>query len=180
MTSDVLTPDEIAQVQRLFSDPLAFPLTFKQWITAWFEANPPSINIASLLGHDSFTPFFAAEPAESHFTITAFGDPNISGPAGPTLTGLPGGKYVVLWGGSGGPGASETIFMGVSANGATPIDAEAVEHQNVLHTSASRGAIFTLSLADGFNTLACQYHCTLAHDSDFRRRWIMALKYSNL
>lgn len=45
-----LTQEEIKTVERLFSDPLAIPPEFKNWLIAFLEANPPTITLSSIFG----------------------------------------------------------------------------------------------------------------------------------
>jgi hypothetical protein len=177
-----LSQQELDLLQRILGDPLSFPSNFKRWVTGWIEANPPQLSLAQLPGAGDWTPFLAANESESHFTRTTFGDPDVSGPSGPTLSNLPNGKYVVLWGGSGtgdGTSAGDASFMAVSVNGSSTTNALETQLQGI-HGSVARADIVTLSAGDGLNTLKCVYKVTIGHNADFRARWIVAIKYSNL
>jgi len=122
--------------------------------------------------------YAALTSGESHFTSTSYGDPNVSGPAGPSLSSLPDGNYVLFFGGSGTMDAGGNgAYMGISVNGGGITDDNACETQLVgTHTSLGRATTATLS--SGSNTLAAKYRSASGNDCDFRYRYLVAIKYS--
>lgn len=176
-----LSPEERAQVQRLFSDPLSFPQGFKAWLTSWMEANPPVIPLGQVFGASTLQPNYASIGTEAHTATSSYGDPTVSGGAGPTLSNLSPGQYLVHFGAStAGTFASGVVgFMGLSINGSTPADdASSIEAQQTGNLSASR--VLNVTLSNSTNTIKCVYRTSDGSDrAVWRYRWILALRYSN-
>lgn len=49
-TTGALSDRDLEMVTNLLSDPLSFPITFKTWLIAYLEANPPSLPSSSVIG----------------------------------------------------------------------------------------------------------------------------------
>lgn len=91
-------------------------------LKTWFEGNPPAIPVTQVLGFSQFTAQAATRIATSESTSST-SYTNLA-TVGPTIGGLPSGKYVFLFGsilqGTAAP------YMGLSINGSTPNDTDAI------------------------------------------------------
>lgn len=178
MSEEPLTEREIMTIKRYLSDPTAFPTIFRNWITMWTEVNPPAIPISQVQGFAQFTPYAVRLDAESSWDNTTYGDPNLSGPAGPTLTGLPAGKYVVHYGAGIQAEGAQTIFITLAPNGVVPVvDDNSIESLAPLLVPAATS--YLVDLTAEVNTLKMVFRCGGATGHTGRRRWIVAYKYSN-
>ena len=145
----------------------------------WLEQQGLNLPVTNILGFSQFTSRYANEDSEGHMTSTSYGDPNVSGSAGPSITGVSPGKYVILFGGAGTTSSAGSVaYLGVNINGAGASDSEACEI-NVLseHASVSRAIIKTVTAAN--STVALVLRSSGGNDIDFRNRWLMILRYAN-
>src|SRR5262252_3785692 len=86
-----LNDRERQQVTRLFSDPFSIPMSWKTWIVAYLEANPPKIPASSVFGLKPATG--ATGPQGPQGPAGPQGPLGPTGPAGPTgATGAQGPK----------------------------------------------------------------------------------------
>lgn len=145
----------------------------------WLEQQGLNLPVSNILGFSQFTAKYASEDSEGHTTSTSFGDPNVSGAAGPEITGVPPGKYVLLFGGSGTTSnAASRAILGVNINGAGAADAESAEINTLgPHASVSRAIIKTVT--DPNSTVKLVMRSTNGDDIDFRYRWLVTLRYAN-
>jgi len=145
----------------------------------WLEQQGLNLPVSNILGFSQFTARYAAEDSEGHMTSTSFGDPNVSGAAGPEITGVPPGQYVLLFGGSGTTSnAASRAILGVNINGAGAADAEAVEINTVgPHASVSRAIVKTVTVPN--TSIKLVLRSTGGNDIDFRYRWLVTLRYAN-
>lgn len=145
-----LSEAERDKVSKYLASPLEFPDEFKKWAIDWLGQNLPPIPIEQLQGYVK-TRAYANSTGTSSFptSSTSFADLG-----GPTITGLPDGTYLLIWGcrASGNYGR-----MAVSMNGSTPTDADSVyiETGGTLTYSGVRIKLVTLSnvAAGGVNTI---------------------------
>ncbi len=112
-------------------------------------------------------------------TSTSFGDPNVSGAAGPEITGVPPGRYVLLFGGAGTTSsAGSRAILGVNVNGSGAADSESAEINTLgTHASVSRAIIKTITVPNSSVKLVMR--STGGNDIDFRYRWLVTLRYAN-
>ena len=96
--------------------------------------------------------------------------------SGPSVSGLPDGHYLVLFGAAIDPSVADYGFMSISANGSSPSDNDAAV--SIANAAASRATITTLT-AHGNNTVKAMYR-TNSGTSAFAYRWLVVIKYSNL
>lgn len=145
----------------------------------WLEQQGLNIPVSNILGFSQFTAKYANEDSEGHTTSTTYADPNVSGAAGPSLTGVSPGKYLLMFGGSGTTSSSGSVaMMSVQLNGAGATDTESVEINTVgTHASVSRAIIKTVTAAN--STIKLVMRSTGGNDIDFRYRWVLALRYAN-
>lgn len=137
------------------------------------------IPVSQLSGFTSFAAQSNVVGTGATETTTSTSYTNLA-TVGPTLTGLPDGLYVVLFGAgmkiSSGTGAA----MSVQVNAATAVDADGCVTESTLLVPSSRGFLATLNNA-GNNTLTAKYKTYIVTETaSFIRRWMIALKYQNL
>lgn len=148
----------------------------------WLEAVGLSTPISQVRGFSQFTGVYAREDSEAHRATAGFGDPDVSGSAGPTITGLPDGRYSLQFGGSGTGTLSGNVvaYMGLSVNGSTPVVGDACEAQGTAHYSVARTILANLTNG-GNNTVKALYATSDGTDrGDFRYRWVLAQRYANV
>jgi hypothetical protein len=58
MADDITLSDRDRKLLvKLFSNPLAFPSKYKQWLTAWLEINPPKLQSSAVQGGSAVYPY---------------------------------------------------------------------------------------------------------------------------
>jgi hypothetical protein len=145
----------------------------------YFEQAGFAVPVSQIVGYSQNQAQFASVIAEAHRNVAGYGDPNVSGGSGPTISNLPKGKYVLFFGGSGtGTLASNVVaYMALEVNG-TVID-EPCEAQGTAHYSTARVVLSTMTT--DANTVKAVYKTNDGTDrGDFRNRWIVAQRYANL
>lgn len=138
----------------------------------WLEQSGLNVGVNQVLGFSQFTPFVSEVATEELTSSTSYTD---LATAGPTLTGLSDGSYVVFFGASMTAPAAQTSYMTVYANGADATNP--IETQVGTNASLSRG--FTVRLVDSNNTLQAKYKVSGGANGSFRYRWLIAIKYEN-
>lgn len=144
----------------------------------WLEQHPPSTPITSILGFQQFTAQSASTiDTNQGTTSSTYGD---LATVGPTLTGLPDGKYLFVYGSVAvGVAATTAAIQSIQVNSTTAVDADACQNSGSSQCSISMASIKTLSNA-GNNTVACKYRSSdNVNTSSFARRWLIALRYAN-
>ena len=126
-------------------------------------------------GFSRFTPNPADRIATSE-TTTSSSYANLA-TAGPTLTGLPSGRYVVMFGFTGGQAAGTTAFMGVEVNAVAASDDEAAKASVAGPLSVMTCVSKTLTA--GSNSITAKYKQTGGGTGTFAGRWLVAFRYSN-
>ena len=137
------------------------------------------IPVSQLSGFTSFTPLLASIAGQGSLTVVNTWS-DLSDEAGPTLSALPDGRYVILWGVEFAGGASgANAQAGVKVNSTEAVLTEAVTQGTIDFVGVSKAIVKDLSNGDN-NSLTLRYYQTTAGTTLGRRRWIMALKYANL
>lgn len=148
-------------------------------VAFWLEQRGLHIPITQILGFAGFTANVNQVIDNASRTSGTFGDLS-TGAVGPQVTGLPDGKYALLWAGLVSPSGGGTGQMGVSVNGDDPASVGAT---NLF----SNGSIYfgvkfttrTLS-AGGNNTVKCVYRNSAGFTVTAQDRSLLVLKYANL
>lgn len=156
-------------------DPLAL-----ESLAQWIEQRGLRTPITQIVGFAQFTAKTARIATEAHTTSSTYADPSVSGGAGPTISGLANGQYLILHGGSGAGTLASNVryFQAVSVNGGTPVDADGCEFGQ--DGNVSGATALTATLTGGNNELKCVYRSSDGTDrGNVRNRWIVALRYGN-
>lgn len=172
-----LSQQERDTLRRLFSFPEEIPSVFPSWMIEYMKING-QLDKRQISGLASFSVYiadFIATQEAVPVGQTSYGG---IGTAGPSLTGLGDGLYIVLYGGTAIVG-QEFIYMGVGKNGG------AVENQIELGSAsadinASSMTAYPIALSNGGNnSLLCQYKRFGNNVSAvyWKNRWMLALKY---
>lgn len=149
-----------------------------QQLRLWLEMHPPAIPVGQILGFSAFTALVAPtiQPATAETTASAVYT-NLAS-VGPQLSGVPAGKYLLLFGClAANSTGSGTSLMALSVNGATPIDDESSGTAQTGGVTAVMMAV-AKTLSQDSNTIVAKYRSGAA-TAQFIRRWLIALKYSN-
>lgn len=146
-------------------------------LRTWLEQNPPSIPVTQILGFSQFTAQSAPTIETNEATAsTSYVD---LATVGPQLTGLPDGKYVILFGclsSTSVPGFG--AGMSVQVNSTTPTTPETLVSLVSSLTPGAFGLAKTLN-GGGNNTLTAKYATGGGATATYQRRWMLALRYSN-
>lgn len=176
------------QLLAALSDPLFnVSKAFETWIIDRVAFSGLNVPIGQIVGYSlaagQAAPKVDNVTAEAHTTSAVYAAPNVSGGAGPVLTDLSDGSYLVLFGGSGGGDFANnvTYHMGVSVNGSTPVDAESAEWGSDRgNTSGVMAVIAVLAAGGTSNVLTAVYRSSDGTDrGNVRYRWITAIKLAN-
>jgi len=171
-----LTEEDRDRINNLLSSPLDFPLEFKSWILDQVAMNVPPIPIEQLQGYVK-TRAYGNSSGTSTFTATST---SFADYGGPSLSGLPDGVYLVLY------GTKVTSTYGrytISVNGGAGTDAESVYvetggsvtysgvrlKQQTLNAGAAGNTIGTLMRKDSSGG---------AGDPVFTQCWLVAIRMS--
>ena len=162
----------------LIKDIYGVSADFLGQLRTWFEQNPPSIPVTQIIGFNQFT-VQSATSVITNDSTTSQTYVNLTN-TGPTLTNLPDGQYVFVFGciasnSTSGDGA----VVSLSINGSTPDDNDGSQTQATVLTSVMRAVPKTLS-GGGNNTVTMQYRVGVAgHTGHFAYRWLFGLRYAN-
>lgn len=134
-----------------------------------------NLPISNIIGFQQFTANIAEVATEETTTSATFTD---LATTGPTLSGLPAGKYAILFGASAKAPAAQVAYMGVSLNAAAASNSHVAENEAASQISIMHGLLTTLSLDN--NSVQCKYRISGgASAGTWRYRWVIALKYDN-
>lgn len=151
---------------------------FLNQLRFWFEQNPPTIPISNIPGFSQFTAQVADRVDASQTTSsTTYTD---LGTVGPSLTNLPDGQYLFMFGfvylytsGSG-----VTGYMGLKINSTEAVDADSLQG-----TSGGQYALTgTLKkrLTGGANTVTTRYRVSgTTPVINFGYRWLVGFRMAN-
>lgn len=148
------------------------PKPFETWMIDKVASSGFDVPIGQIIGFNQFRVQTAARVLTNENTASATYT-NLA-TVGPQLTGLPAGKYAVFFGAL---IAGNSALMTVKDNTVAATDDDAIQ------ISLAAGAVSSMgyrdvTLTDQTNTLLTVYRST-AGSSQFSRRWLAALKYSN-
>lgn len=146
----------------------------------WLSQNPPSIPITQIIGFQNFTAVVAPTIQGGTHESTTSSTFTTLATAGPTLTGLSPGKYLVFFGAiADSTVATNSAVMGVSVNDAA-VDGNFVAlTTNVGDTSIGVAGGLTVSAAN--TSIAARYRNNDAvNNATFLARWLFVLRYANI
>ena len=145
-------------------------------LKTWLEQNPPAIPVTQIVGFNQFTVKSATNINTAETTASvSYVD---LATTGPSLTELPDGQYLVLFG-CASSNTTDTSLMSISINGASvtsDTDPGSCESSGGLNTSVM--SFFTTTLSAGSNSLVAKYRVTAGTGTFFYRR-LLAIKFSN-
>ena len=147
-------------------------------IVEYLEANPPRVPISQITGFTQFAATQAQVLTLETTTSTTYAD---LATAGPTISGLPDGQYLFLFGGHIKSSAGgTTALMSLSYDGSTPVDADSAGCANTDQAGVSRAVTHTLSgVVTGGHTVKAQYRMGSAGTGTYQNRWLVAIRYAN-
>jgi hypothetical protein len=152
-------------------------------LRTWLEQNPPAVTISSIIGFDQFTANVATDVGTNETTTSStYVD---LATVGPSLSGIPDGKYLVMFGFTGKWTVAQTgQVMSVAMNGAAASDADACfvtpTTTGGAGTEASTMRVVAKTLSSGSNSIVSKYRATQAgNTANFEFRWLVALRYAN-
>jgi hypothetical protein len=164
------------QVMEVLSDPMSLPPPFWDYMVQRWLADAPVFPISQVFGFTQFAAQTAVVATLESTTSTSYAD---LATAGPTLSALPDGKYVVVVAAAADASAAGVdCWMSYSVNGDSATDARG---SRVATASIAGLSMFsTVSLSNnGSSTLTAKYR-TSGGTSSFTNRCLFALKYGNL
>lgn len=180
-SSDIEVTDWFAaQFRAAMQNPLLYiPKTFETWMTDRVAVAGLDIPIGQIVGFTQYTAQFDSKQDASIETTTSATYTDLA-TVGPTLSGIPDGKYVFVYGCSMKiSAASSGAEMTIQVNSTVPsTDADAAETQQTQFTSAASFALKTLS-SGGNNTVTAKYRASSGTGSFYRRR-LIGLRIGNL
>lgn len=147
-------------------------------LRAWLEGSGFQLPISQVVGFKQFTAQADVDNSEARRNTNTYGDPT-TGNAGPELTGLPDGKYVLFYGAlawdfSGGGG---TTYMAPKVNSTEATNADAVSTTaNTAGISVMRAVL--KDLTGGSNTVTLRYNMSTG-TGRWDNRFLIALRYAN-
>lgn len=172
-----LTQEEIAQVRRLLSDPLAFPQTFKNWILAWVV---PELSGAAVIGAGSVIETDRIADAETQAGPASYDDLST---VGPTVSDLPKGTYLMIFGAimsseAGGSPSNSPHHMSISINGDTASDDDACWHR--VGEEAPVISVVVKDLTETTNTVECKYRSGDASNGTWQNRYLIVIRQATI
>jgi hypothetical protein len=178
-----LSDHDREQIDKLFGNWLAIPDTFKSALADYVAQNS-LIPVSQLRG---FTQLVAQQDeifTPESTTSTSYADLTT---AGPQLTGLERGVYIIQYGCECGatpiPASADSAIMSPSINGATPDETARVVFQSLFSTaqlSANVARALRVELSENDNSIKLQYRCINGNGVSFADRWLTALRIGNL
>lgn len=151
---------------------------FLGYMVDYLALNQPQVPIGQVFGFSQYTAQLdqILTGATADTTSTSYTDLST---AGPTLTGLPDGQYLILFGAKikNTTGAGNHSWMSFQPNATTALDADAIDVEVADFGAFARATLKTLS-NDGNNTVTCKYRVG-SGTGRYGTCWIAALKYAN-
>lgn len=193
-----LTPEELDVLRKVFSSPLDVPQEWKAWLVSWLEANPPVLPISQIIGYTDFTDQIAASrdaaiAAATAAQVTATVATVLSAQnttsatytdmttAGPEITGLVDGQYIIFHGCSLVTSiANAESYQSISVNGAAASDNDAVTAGVTSRASVFTAVSVTLNAGGTSNSVKCVYRVDGGATLTAAKRKLIAAKYANL
>lgn len=183
-SSPATTQEDVALMQRVFqaaaANPLMIPSDLMAYIFDYIQTGRLQVPIGQVFGFQKFlSTQVATYPSDflggsESTTSTAYTD---LATVGPTLTGLPAGKYVVFIRGVGDvDAAGHAGYMSISVNGSSPSDDDAIWVQTANFVTGTSFSLQTLSQAS--NQIVAKYRAA-SGTVFFQDRFMVALRYDN-
>lgn len=174
--SEVLEQPEREKLKRLLGFPSDYPKPFASWIPEFIAVFGLDISVQQLRGWAKVTPYAAVEASTGVRAASAYAD--LVTP-GPTLSDLPSGEYILVYGANlfgnffNSQGAMAPAYNGVTP----PNDNEAAVGYSI--PDAFRA--ITKRLDAPSNEIKMKYRWVGGVDSSiaFQRRWLVALRIGN-
>jgi hypothetical protein len=149
------------------------------WLMDYVAVNIPLIPISQISGFAQFTAqsnsVATSESRDTGVVGTGYG--NLA-TVGPTLPGLPDGKYVLLFGAAVNNVGANTAYVSPKINGTEATDADAVEITGSATSTSIARAITATVTNSGNSTVTLRYRGT-AGVPVFKNRWLIVLRYAN-
>jgi len=165
-----------AAFREYLKSPLAFPPAFKDWMSDWYATNVPKLHVSQIFGFKLHS-FYVADDVATNEAVSssAYGD---LATAGPTLSHLANGFYIVFFGASMSWSLTQGIYMGISLDGDTPSGQREMLGQSaaVGPTSVGRVALVDMSQGNNDHTLAAKYKYATGVGATAQFRWLHALR----
>ena len=164
------------QVMEVLSDPMNLPSTFWDYMVKRWLRDAPVFPISQVFGFSATVAQTATEIATSETTSSAsFVD---LATVGPTLTGIPDGKYLIIFGASSkNTTAGSGAKMSIDINGGGAADADSTNCAVDQFVDVARFRTKTLA-NNGSNTITAKYRVT-ANTGTFANRSLIAIRYGN-
>jgi len=160
--------------------PLEFPPEFKQWLADYVALQVPKFPISQVFGFQLQRVRTATVDTEQSTASTSYTD---LATAGPTLSNLANGFYIIIFGAdmqtTGGSAAN--VLMSPAINGATPSDNDSSQAKTAFpnETSYMRIIMVHLDTPGGLNEIIMKYRTTTGTAS-YGFRFLHALKVLTL
>lgn len=146
------------------------------YLSSWIEQSGIQIPASQIPGFSQYLAQFNQVSTEQTTTSTSFTD---IGTTGPSLSGLPDGQYLLIWGATLKTSTTaQAALMGLQVNATGASAAEAVTSKAADYTSGVYGTTKTLSNG-GNNSLTAKYEIGGAGTASFLNRWLLALRFAN-
>lgn len=170
-TSDVRT-----QIMEVLSSPMDLPSTFWDYATQSWLKDAPVFPISQVFG---FTQFAANLATVNTFESTSSTTYTDLATVGPSLSNLPDGNYILLYGVTAFMGDAVNNFLAApQVNSTAASDVDWALGSGSVGMGVSRATVKALSNS-GSSTVTLRYRVTGGTGS-FENRWLIALKISNL
>lgn len=178
------TQEDIALMQRVLSaaarNPNLIPADFMAYILDYIQTSRLQIPIGQVFGFTQFTAqqdVVGLGSAESTSSATYVDLATV----GPSLTGLPDGQYIIIFGCDAHNSATGVgSIMSLSINGVAAVDTDSCQMPDqTKDTSMARAVVKTLSNGGANSVIAKYREGYAAGTATFTHRWLIALKYAN-
>jgi len=144
----------------------------------WLEQNPPAIPVSQIVGFSQFTAQANSVATRESTISTTY--VNLT-TAGPSLSGLPDGQYLFLFGCdafNSVAGNQLTMSIKVNSTAAADSDATLADAPAATYKVCLMRAVTKTLANGGNNTITCQYRVSSGTGS-FENRWLIALRFAN-
>ena len=178
----IVTESDLSLIKKTLSRPEIIEQVapnFFAYMVDYLAVNQPLVPISQISGFSQFTAQSSVNNGTALRNVNSYGDPT-TGDAGPSITLLPKGKYVLLygalaWDSSGGGG---TMYVSPKVNSTEAESADAANvTANTTGISIMRACLKDLSLEN--NTVTLRYNAS-SGTGRWDNRFLIALRYANL
>ena len=169
-----LSADERKALQRSLSFPEDLPPRFKSWLIDFIAVNIPQIPVSQIVGFKQVEQVEVTTANVATSGTTTSGTYTDLASAGPEITGLRDGQYLIffgcryMWN-----SAAQVTYMSLSVNGSAASDADACT--TVAAGASSVVSAVTKTLSNGnANTLTAKYRTDAGTTGSYIERWLIA------